>query len=353
MIQWTVEVPCPKHMTTEPLIQKFAFKPYKRSFKESVSFGNGIWEIREGWILRLEDTEGRIGFGEIAPLPAAWGGESMAAIKDRLMYLAKQRLPLQDNIEKANSLPSLQAGISMAGLQLEGFFNNQPKNHLKVATFLPTDKATPAYLNSKLQEGYKTFKLKISGLSISAIYNLLEPLWTIIPEGTKLRLDANQSFSKNDCSQLLSYLKDKPIEFIEEPLKNPTLDSIRSLQDTTHIPLALDEQVGTLKKLHAAEAAKWPGIYVIKPSGLGNLYAFLKMRTASHGTFVYSTAFETVIGLNTLLQIANSENNPLAIGIGALDALRPDFLSPQQTVRPDLPAQWNISIPFEMLWNAL
>lgn len=340
-------------MVAAPLIKKFAFKPYQRSFQESVSFGNGIWKMREGWILRLEDAEGGIGFGEVAPLPPAWGGEGMEAIKDCLIYLAKNMQPLQKSIQKADGLPSLQTGISMAGLHLEGFFKNQPQNALKVAAFLPTEKTNPTYLTAKIKEGYETFKLKISGLSLPEIYDLLEPLWAIIPAGTKLRLDANQSFSAHDCAQLLSYLKDKPIEFIEEPLENPTLKGMLDLQSKTSIPLALDEQVGTLEKLRQAEAIGWPGIYVIKPSGLGDLYAFLKMRSASRGTFVYSTAFETVIGLRTVIQLASSEHNPLAIGIGALDALRPDFLSAQQGIRPSLPAGWGLNIPFEALWNAL
>ncbi len=340
-------------MVAAPLIKKFAFKPYQRSFQESVSFGNGIWKTREGWILRLEDAQGHIGFGEIAPLPPAWGGESMEAIKNCLTYLAKNRQPLQESIQKAHGLPSVQAGISMARLQIERFFKTQPKNTLKVAAFLPTHKATPAYLTAKIKEGYETFKLKISGLSLPAIYDLLEPLWAAIPAGTTLRLDANQSFSKNDCAQLLAYLNNKPIEFIEEPLKNATLKGMLDLQHKTNIPLALDEQVGTLEKLRQAEAAEWPSIYVIKPSGLGDLYAFLKIRAASRGTFVYSTAFETVIGLKTLIQLASSEHNPLAIGIGALETLRPDFLSPQQDIRPYLQAEWGMNIPFETLWNAL
>lgn len=51
---------------------KFQFEPYRRQFKIPLRTSHGIWQIREGIIIALKDTEGNIGRGEIAPL--AWFG---------------------------------------------------------------------------------------------------------------------------------------------------------------------------------------------------------------------------------------------------------------------------------------
>ncbi|MEO0948813.1 MAG: o-succinylbenzoate synthase, partial [Cyanobacteria bacterium J06641_5] len=53
-------------------------RPYCRAFRQPLRTHHGIWEKRQGAIVRLETDTGRVGWGEIAPLPS-FGSETLAA----------------------------------------------------------------------------------------------------------------------------------------------------------------------------------------------------------------------------------------------------------------------------------
>jgi len=54
------------------------FRVYQRPLLHPLQTHHGLWEIREGIIIRLEAEDGRIGWGEIAPLPE-FGSETLSA----------------------------------------------------------------------------------------------------------------------------------------------------------------------------------------------------------------------------------------------------------------------------------
>ena len=51
---------------------RFEFRPYQRRFIRPLVTSHGIWDIREGIILRFTDEAGKVGWGEIAPI--SWFG---------------------------------------------------------------------------------------------------------------------------------------------------------------------------------------------------------------------------------------------------------------------------------------
>ena len=53
----------------------FDFHYYKRNFKNPLRTSHGLWKTREGIIIRLENTEGKISYSEIAPIPFFQTGE--------------------------------------------------------------------------------------------------------------------------------------------------------------------------------------------------------------------------------------------------------------------------------------
>ncbi|MGB7895263.1 MAG: o-succinylbenzoate synthase, partial [Microcoleus sp.] len=50
------------------MLYQFEFRTYQRKFKRPLQTSHGIWDIREGIILRLVGENNQIGWGEIAPL---------------------------------------------------------------------------------------------------------------------------------------------------------------------------------------------------------------------------------------------------------------------------------------------
>ena len=60
------EVPC--HLS---------HRRYRLPFLRTVRTAHGPWTAREGLLVRLEDGAGRVGYGEVAPMPE-FGTETLA-----------------------------------------------------------------------------------------------------------------------------------------------------------------------------------------------------------------------------------------------------------------------------------
>ena len=62
---------------------RFEFRPYARRFKEPLQTAIGQWQVREGFVLRMEDDDGTVGFGEVAPVP--WFGTETLKIAETFL----------------------------------------------------------------------------------------------------------------------------------------------------------------------------------------------------------------------------------------------------------------------------
>jgi O-succinylbenzoate synthase len=47
---------------------RLELRSYRRPFRQPLKTSHGLWSLREGILLRLTDAEGRVGWGEIAPI---------------------------------------------------------------------------------------------------------------------------------------------------------------------------------------------------------------------------------------------------------------------------------------------
>lgn len=65
-------------------------RPYRLPFRTPLRTAHGPWTEREGILLRIVAADGRVGYGEIAPIEALGGAPSRSA---RLLFLASGRLP--------------------------------------------------------------------------------------------------------------------------------------------------------------------------------------------------------------------------------------------------------------------
>ncbi|HEY9609468.1 MAG TPA: o-succinylbenzoate synthase, partial [Allocoleopsis sp.] len=94
------------------MLYQFDFRLYQRSFKHPLSTSHGKWEVREGIILSLTDETGRVGWGEIAPIP--WFGSE--TIEQALAFC--QQLPPKittiDILGIPDELPACQFGFESA-----------------------------------------------------------------------------------------------------------------------------------------------------------------------------------------------------------------------------------------------
>ena len=113
-----------------------AFRADRRKLLLPVQTAPGVWSVREGVIVRLEDGDGRVGYGEAAPIPALqrrrrrtiWRGCDEP--RNKLSVKQIQRIPKR--------LACVQWAVSCALAMLEGQLNPPAKpRNIPLAILLP------------------------------------------------------------------------------------------------------------------------------------------------------------------------------------------------------------------------
>jgi O-succinylbenzoate synthase len=297
----------------------FEFHPYQRRFRQPLQTAYGSWEVREGIILHLTDEMDRKGWGEIAPLP--WFGSE--TLEQALEYCRQlQGKITQREIEEiSENLPACQFGFESAvesicieQASITGYREETNYCYLLPAgeTVLEAWKSMAATKRSPL-----TFKWKIGVNEFLEEVNLFKQLARQLPEGTKLRLDANGGLSWEQAKVWLEVAQETQIvEFIEQPLPPWEFDRLLALSQYSSA-IALDESVATLKDLEASYQKGWRGIYVIKAAIAGSPQRLRQLCRQYRLDAVFSSVFETAIGTEAVLRLAAELANPhRALGFG-------------------------------------
>jgi O-succinylbenzoate synthase len=340
------------------------YRAYRRKFTRPLHTGAGVWAVREGVIVRLMDTHGRMGFGEAAPLPT-FTGETAARDLAWLRRAREQVTPAELRRMPAH-LACLRWALYCAHAMLDGKLQPPAKiKKLPVAALLPAGRSAVATFDRRVGEGYRVFKLKIGLAPPPEEFSIMEQLLAALPAHGRLRLDANAALSRLEwaawCDGLNALgLAARALEFFEQPLPPATgphcwREQAR-LAAVAPVPVALDESVAGWAALRHARAAKWPGPLVVKPSLLGRADDFLRWRAQTRTDLIYSSAFETSIGVQAALCLAAGDPRAgqRALGFGTLDAFGDDGLQlPIHAPGPNLALKKLSSTDFVGIWNRL
>lgn len=145
--------------------------------------------------------------------------------------------------------------------------------------------------------------------------------------GIPLRLDANRAWSTGEAEDFSGLIEGIPVEYIEEPLSDPT--GLAGLARRTGFPLALDETLTEIGEnglaLHQYAAA-----IVLKPTLLGLARSVALAREARRLGMktVVSSAYESGVGTLGLLAFAAALEDSPPAGLDTYRRLRGDVLSP-------------------------
>ena len=340
------------------------FRAYRRKFAQPLATGRGVWTAREGVIVCLTDAAGRQGFGEAAPIPTF---TNETAARD-LLWL--RRAPDEVSPAELRRIPARLACLRWAFYcaleMIEGRLQPTEKiKKLAVAALLPAGREALAALEQRAAEGYRVFKWKIGLAAPPEEFSLLEKLLAALPKDGRLRLDANSALSRREWSAWCDGLNTlglgaSALEFFEQPLPPATGRACwreqARLAAVAPVPVALDESVAGWPGLCQASAVNWPGPLVVKPSLMGAAREFVDWRAKGGADLVYSSAFETSVGLYAALCLASGD--PLvgkrALGFGTLEAFGEDGLQlPVHKAGPTLTLKKLSSADFLGIWNRL
>jgi o-succinylbenzoate synthase len=278
----------------------FSFGRYQRPFLYPLQTAHGQWSVREGLIIQLIDEVGSNYWGEIAPIP--WfGSESLEEAIEFCTFLGDS---VSWPLEIPDRLPATQFAFSAAIPY--GYEPLEPvMEDIAWSFLLPAGERVLEAWQRPWELGHRTFKWKIGVVGVAEELVIFDRLLTALPQGAKLRLDANAGLSYEDACTWLSSLPLNTIEFLEQPVAS--LTEMLRLAERFEIPLAVDELVSNLGRLRDCYEQGWRGIYVIKPciaGSLGELSEFIQERELD---VVLSSSLESSIGQRAILRWAAAQ----------------------------------------------
>ncbi|NJN91866.1 MAG: o-succinylbenzoate synthase [Leptolyngbyaceae cyanobacterium SL_5_14] len=271
----------------------FAYRPYCRRFRQPLHTSHGLWSDRQGILLQLTDSEGRVGKGEIAPIE--WfGSESF----DQAFRFCQQ-LPEQitsDTISSiSDSLPACQFGFESAWESIGEDDSAKLTYPLTYSSLLPAGEVALSVWKPLWSQGSRTFKWKIGVAPLVEELQMFVQLKQALPPAAQLRLDANAGLTWQEACTWLETADLHGIEFLEQPLPTNQFDQMLELSDRFQTPIALDESVATLQQMQQCHQQGWRGIFVVKAAIAGSPHRLREFCQTYQPDIVWSSVFETAI----------------------------------------------------------
>lgn len=312
----------------------FQYLPYRRNFCRPLATAHGVWQHREGIVLRLERDDGAFGFGEVAPVP--WFGSE--TYETALMWCDEiGKRHIQDPRDViGEKMPCFNWAIHSAVDALQ----SEPGQASFPVAALASDSDS---ISGKQAQGFQTFKLKIGASDLQTDLKSVGAAIAELEEGQQLRLDANGGLSERDFKAWLEYLEGQPIEYLEQPLGIGLENRMLEIAEPFSTTIALDESIAGLDSL--LHWKDWPGILVVKPSLLGWI------GDEALPDLVGSSVFETAFGFEAALQfLARRQITNTAIGFDTNVLLEADDWSIHES-GPILKAGTVTNAQLQSLWE--
>lgn len=194
---------------------------------------------RQGMLLRARWDDGVVGYGDVHPWPELGDAtlrENVASLVGGApLPLARRALELarEDGLARSDGR-SLFDGVRV------------PKSH---ATIVRAETLSSARLAALEAFGFDTLKIKVSPENLATVVEVA----TSLPDGWRIRLDANARFDRSNVAKLLSAidrLADR-LDFVEDPTawgdEWPSLDARRSVSWASDWVRSVDPDVVVLK----------------------------------------------------------------------------------------------------------
>jgi O-succinylbenzoate synthase len=350
---------------------EFQFRRYRLPLRAPVRTAHGLWAERVGVIVRLENEEGVVGYGEAAVIPE-FGTETVdeaeAACRELGGRVDEARLadvPARLGCLR-NAIAACFAEASQAKAAREGRPFEPKQKTLGVAALLPAGRAAVALIAPKAEAGFRVFKWKVGVGDVADELVVLDDVCAALPGGAKLRLDANGAWDRRRAERWLERCAERPVEFVEQPcfaprggasqgaaLRSRVEDLLLGLANDWPTPIALDESLVGEGDVERWIGAGWPGIYVVKPSLIGDAAGAIARLGKAKAAVVFSSALETAVGARAALRAAFAwPGEPRALGFGVWPLFADARFDGPQTA-PFLRVEDVERINVEAVWNAL
>lgn len=248
-------------------------------------------------LVRLEDSSGRVGFGESCPVPPyskESAEEVWAAVTKRLPELCGQDV-VTAALAHAGRADSAEAfshvAIATACEALADPPSNSEELRVPVVGAVQTHdpRELPAEVGRLSDLGYRTLKVKV-GFDPGEDLARLKVVQDCVADDVRLRLDANEAWNFSQAEEFLAGLNPKGIELLEQPFPRERWDWFAALKKNHPVvPLMLDESIHDEQSIRQAAEA---GADIVK----------LKlMKVGSRAALQKRTRFAQELGMSVVI----------------------------------------------------
>lgn len=301
-------------------LASFDLVPYTLPLTGPVAWGGESYRQRTGVLVRLADAEGRVGWGDAAPLPGFSPetlDQAQLALAEAGPALVGRDLdpaavvadgPFHRALDGAGLPSSARFGLdlALADLAAQELGRTLPQAlHPDPAVVLPLNGLilagdAPALASALAAAGYPAVKLKVGRRSVAEDVSAVRAVRDGLPPAVALRLDANRAWSWDQAVEFAGGVAGVALDYIEEPLAEPA--RLPELWHDTGLPVAVDESVQ-----EGAEIRGWATAAVLKPTLVGGLIATLRRAAEARAVgarVVLSASFESGVGLRGVAALA-------------------------------------------------
>jgi L-Ala-D/L-Glu epimerase len=279
--------------------------------REPFVTATGVVTARELVVLRLEGSDGHVGFGEAAPFEP-YDGVPLERALAALTGAGGRRPP---QARAAEEIARLDLRANQDGRPLAEPVKDSLAVNMTLAAGPPEEVAEQA--RRGVRDGFASFKLKVGlpddGARVAAVRQAVGP-WPA------LRIDANGAWTVDEAVRAIRSIEEHDLEFVEQPCG--TLRDLAEVRQRVSTPIAADESVATLRELRRALELEACDVVNVKLAGAGGFKPareLLREARANGLDAFLSSTLDGPWGIAAALQLAASEGLSLACGLATLE----------------------------------
>lgn len=283
-------------------------------------------------VVAIESEDGTIGYGEAPPTAVITGDtkESIDAairyyIGPQIMGMSLDDWPLL--MQKLHGAiirnTSAKAAVDMALYDLKAKSLKMPL--FKLLGGEPRDIQTDCTISINSPDemvrdvqlaeakGFEILKIKI-GKDAEVDYERLRAISGVIKSTTRLRLDANQGWTREEAVAVIRRIERLPlnIELIEQPVHALDYEGMKYVKDRITLPLMADESVFSpedAKRIIEMGAADLINIKLMKSGGLYKAIEINRLAEAHGMVCMIGCMLETTVGVSAAVHLASALHN--------------------------------------------
>lgn len=292
--------------------------------KAPIKMSSVVIDIAENMIVRIEDTDGTIGWGEATEAPTMTG-ESVPGMLAAVKYLTPLLTGLEvDDLSEIHAIldnmmygnHGAKSAIEIALLDLAGKRAGKPlyeilggklRDEAPILTMLAGGDKDAEMENAKQQadEGFVAFKVKIGALEPLQDLDRSGAARNILGSAARISADANQGYSLEEALIFAEGAADAGLDFMEQLLDYRDLEGMAACAKTSDVPLGADEGFHSISDIHAHKeigAAHGGSLKTIKLGGAfpvmeaGRLMESMSMHVNLAGKVADSSVASAAIG---------------------------------------------------------